>query len=129
MSRHGHPPGRCRPDTARDSRANGSPARADDPLARQRSIVQTETRANGFELWWLLPISGTLFALGGGRAHRHSSTCCANRGRLPLSYFAANCLLNEQADKAIESFIEVVKVVRQTIDMHFALRKPFPAPG
>jgi len=41
---------------------------------------------------------------------------------LPLGYFKGlNFLLNEQPDKAIEAFIEVVKVDPQTIELHFAL--------
>jgi len=39
-----------------------------------------------------------------------------------LGYFKGlNFLLNEQPDKAIEAFIEVVKVDPQTIELHFAL--------
>ena len=49
---------------------------------------------------------------------------------LPLSYFRGlNFLLNEQPDKAIESFIEVVKVDPQTIDLHFALGNLFRRQG
>ncbi|HEY4138732.1 MAG TPA: lipopolysaccharide assembly protein LapB, partial [Casimicrobiaceae bacterium] len=49
---------------------------------------------------------------------------------LPLSYFRGlNFLLNEQPDKAIESFIEVVKVDPQTIDLHFALGSLFRRQG
>ncbi|MEP6657893.1 MAG: lipopolysaccharide assembly protein LapB, partial [Betaproteobacteria bacterium] len=40
-----------------------------------------------------------------------------------------NFLLNEQPDKAIESFIEVVKVDPQTIDLHFALGSLFRRQG
>jgi lipopolysaccharide biosynthesis regulator YciM len=47
-----------------------------------------------------------------------------------LSYFRGlNFLLNEQPDKAIESFIEVVKVDPQTIDLHFALGSLFRRQG
>ena len=49
---------------------------------------------------------------------------------MPLSYFRGlNFLLNEQPDKAIESFIEVVKVDPQTIDLHFALGNLFRRQG
>src|SRR4030095_14771419 len=40
-----------------------------------------------------------------------------------------NFLLNEQPDKAIESFIEVVKVDPQTVDLHFALGSLFRRRG
>jgi lipoprotein NlpI len=41
---------------------------------------------------------------------------------LPNSYFRGlNFLLNEQPDKAIEAFLEVVKLEPQTIDLNFAL--------
>jgi lipopolysaccharide biosynthesis regulator YciM len=47
-----------------------------------------------------------------------------------MSYFRGlNFLLNEQPDKAIESFIEVVKVDPQTIDLHFALGSLFRRQG
>ena len=49
---------------------------------------------------------------------------------LPLSYFRGlNFLLNEQPDKAIESFIEVVKVDPQTVELHFALGSLFRRQG
>jgi lipopolysaccharide biosynthesis regulator YciM len=49
---------------------------------------------------------------------------------LPLSYFKGlNFLLNEQTDKAIEAFIEVVKVDPQTIELHFALGSLFRRRG
>ena len=59
-----------------------------------------------------------------------SSTCCASRARCRCRTFAGlNFLLNEQPDKAIESFIEVVKVDPQTIDLHFALGSLFRRQG
>src|SRR5690606_21089731 len=49
---------------------------------------------------------------------------------LPGSYFKGlNFLLNEQPDKAIEAFIEVVKVDPQTIELHFALGSLFRRRG
>ena len=49
---------------------------------------------------------------------------------LPTSYFKGlNFLLNEQPDKAIEAFIEVVKVEPQTIELHFALGSLFRRRG
>src|ERR1700704_6219448 len=49
---------------------------------------------------------------------------------LPRSYFKGlNFLLNEQPDKAIEAFIEVVKVDPETIELHFALGSLFRRRG
>jgi lipopolysaccharide biosynthesis regulator YciM len=83
-----------------------------------------------FELWWLLPIPALFFGLGWMAARVDIKHLCASRGRCPLSYFRGlNFLLNEQPDKAIESFIEVVKVDPQTIDLHFALGSLFRRQG
>src|SRR6059058_5420651 len=68
-----------------------------------------------FELWWLLPIPALFFALGWIAARIDISHLLRESRALPLSYFRGlNFLLNEQPDKAIESFIEVVKVDPQT---------------
>src|SRR5205823_12415900 len=49
---------------------------------------------------------------------------------LPRSYFKGlNFLLNEQPDKAIEAFIEVVKVDPETVELHFALGSLFRRRG
>jgi lipopolysaccharide biosynthesis regulator YciM len=49
---------------------------------------------------------------------------------LPNSYFKGlNFLLNEQPDKAIEAFIEVVKVDPETVELHFALGSLFRRRG
>lgn len=49
---------------------------------------------------------------------------------LPRSYFQGlNFLLNEQQDKAIDAFIEVVKVDPQTVELHFALGSLFRRRG
>ena len=68
-----------------------------------------------FELWWLLPIPVVFFALGWIAARIDIKHLLRESRALPLSYFRGlNFLLNEQPDKAIESFIEVVKVDPQT---------------
>ncbi len=83
-----------------------------------------------FELWWLLPIPALFFALGWIAARIDISHLLRESRALPLSYFRGlNFLLNEQPDKAIESFIEVVKVDPQTIDLHFALGNLFRRQG
>ena len=83
-----------------------------------------------FELWWLLPIPALFFALGWIAARIDIKHLLRESRALPLSYFKGlNFLLNEQPDKAIESFIEVVKVDPQTIDLHFALGNLFRRQG
>src|ERR1700692_2583971 len=82
------------------------------------------------ELWWLLPGFALFFALGWIAARIDISHLLRESRALPLSYFRGlNFLLNEQPDKAIESFIEVVKVDPQTIDLHFALGNLFRRQG
>jgi lipopolysaccharide biosynthesis regulator YciM len=83
-----------------------------------------------FELWWLLPIIAVVFAMGWIAARIDIRYLLRESRALPLSYFRGlNFLLNEQPDKAIESFIEVVKVDPQTIDLHFALGSLFRRQG
>jgi lipopolysaccharide biosynthesis regulator YciM len=82
------------------------------------------------ELWWLLPLPVLFFALGWIAARIDIKHLLRESRALPLSYFRGlNFLLNEQPDKAIESFIEVVKVDPQTIDLHFALGNLFRRQG
>ena len=70
--------------------------------------------------------SPVFFALGWIAARIDIKHLLTESRALPLSYFRGlNFLLNEQPDKAIESFIEVVKVDPQTIDLHFALGSLF----
>ena len=83
-----------------------------------------------FELWWLLPIPVVFFAMGWIAARIDIKHLLRESRALPLTYFRRlNFLLNEQPDKAIESFIEVVKVDPQTIDLHFALGSLFRRQG
>ncbi len=83
-----------------------------------------------FDLWWLLPIPAVFFALGWIAARIDIKHLLRESRALPLSYFRGlNFLLNEQPDKAIESFIEVVKVDPQTVDLHFALGSLFRRQG
>jgi lipopolysaccharide biosynthesis regulator YciM len=83
-----------------------------------------------FELWWLLPVPAVFFALGWIAARIDIKHLLRESRALPLSYFRGlNFLLNEQPDKAIESFIEVVKVDPQTVDLHFALGSLFRRQG
>ncbi len=81
------------------------------------------------ENWWLLALP-LFFALGWLAARIDIKQLVSESRALPMSYFKGlNFLLNEQPDKAIEAFIEVVKVDPQTIELHFALGSLFRRRG
>jgi lipopolysaccharide biosynthesis regulator YciM len=81
------------------------------------------------EYWWLLALP-LFFALGWLAARIDIKQLLSESRALPTSYFKGlNFLLNEQPDKAIEAFIEVVKVDPQTIELHFALGSLFRRRG
>src|SRR3982750_2756640 len=83
-----------------------------------------------FDLWWLLPIPAVFFAMGWIAARIDIKHLLRESRALPLSYFKGlNFLLNEQPDKAIEAFLEVVKVEPQTVELHFALGSLFRRRG
>jgi lipopolysaccharide biosynthesis regulator YciM len=74
-----------------------------------------------FEYWWLLGFP-LFFGLGWIAARIDIRHLLRESRALPSSYFKGlNFLMNEQPDKAIEAFIEVVKVDPETIELHFAL--------
>ena len=82
-----------------------------------------------FEYWWLLGFP-LFFGLGWIAARIDIQHLVRDSRALPSSYFKGlNFLLNEQPDKAIEAFIEVVKVDPETIDLHFALGSLFRRRG
>ncbi len=82
-----------------------------------------------FEPWMLL-IFPLFFGMGWLAARIDIKDLMSKSNRLPRSYFEGlNFLLNEQQDKAIESFIEVVTVDPQTIELHFALGSLFRRRG
>jgi len=82
-----------------------------------------------FEYWWLLGFP-LFFSLGWIAARIDIKHLLTESRALPRSYFRGlNFLLNEQPDKAIEAFIEVVKVDPETIDLHFALGSLFRRRG
>ena len=82
-----------------------------------------------FEYWWLLVIPA-FFALGWLAARVDIKHLVRDSRALPTSYFKGlNFLLNEQPDKAIEAFIEVVKVDPETVELHFALGSLFRRRG
>ena len=82
-----------------------------------------------FEYWWLLGFP-LFFGLGWLAAHIDIGHLVRESRALPRSYFKGlNFLLSEQPDKAIEAFIEVVKVDPATVDLHFALGNLFRRRG
>jgi lipopolysaccharide biosynthesis regulator YciM len=82
-----------------------------------------------FQLWMLL-IFPLFFGMGWLAARIDIKELLSESSALPQSYFQGlNFLLNEQQDKAIEAFIEVVKVDPQTVELHFALGSLFRRRG
>ncbi len=82
-----------------------------------------------FEYWWLLAFPA-FFGLGWLAARIDIKHLVSESRALPRSYFKGlNFLLNEQPDKAIEAFIEVVKVDPETVELHFALGSLFRRRG
>lgn len=82
-----------------------------------------------FEFWQLLLIP-LFFGLGWAAARVDMHQVVHESRALPRSYFQGlNFLLNEQPDKAIDSFLEVAKVDSQTVELHFALGNLFRRRG
>jgi lipopolysaccharide assembly protein B len=82
-----------------------------------------------FENWWLLVIPMS-FALGWFAARIERRTSKVMPAGLPDAYFKGlNFLLNEQSDKAVDAFIDVVKLEPETIELHFALGNLFRRRG
>lgn len=82
-----------------------------------------------FELWWLLALPA-FFGLGWLAARIDIKHLLTESRTLPRSYFRGlNFLLSEQPDKAIDAFIEVVKVDPDTVELHFALGSLFRRRG
>ncbi|QID17394.1 lipopolysaccharide assembly protein LapB [Nitrogeniibacter mangrovi] len=81
------------------------------------------------ELWWLLAFP--LFFLLGWLAARIDIRHVVRESRsLPRSYLSGlNFLLNEQPDKAIDAFIEAVRIDPDTVELHFALGSLFRRRG
>jgi lipopolysaccharide biosynthesis regulator YciM len=74
-----------------------------------------------FEIWWLLGIPA-FFGLGWIAARVDIKYLLSEARILPHGYFKGlNFLLNEQPDKAIDAFIEILKFDPETADLHFAL--------
>jgi lipopolysaccharide biosynthesis regulator YciM len=80
--------------------------------------------------FWMLLIFPLFFGMGWLAARIDIKELLSESSVLPNSYFQGlNFLLNEQQDKAIEAFIEVVKVDPQTVELHFALGSLFRRRG
>lgn len=82
-----------------------------------------------FELWWLIIIP-VFFGLGWIAARIDIKLLLSESRHLPKGYFKGlNFLLNEQPDKAIDAFIEIVQLDPETADLHFALGNLFRRRG
>ena len=82
-----------------------------------------------FEYWQLL-FFPLFFALGWAAARIDIKHLVKESRALPRSYFQGlNFLLNEQPDRAIEAFVDAVRVDPQTVELHFALGSLFRRRG
>lgn len=82
-----------------------------------------------FEIWWLLGIP-LFFSLGWIAARVDIRQLLSESRSLPHGYFKGlNFLLNDQHDKAIDAFIEILKLDPETVELHFALGNLFRRRG
>ncbi|MEW6759763.1 MAG: lipopolysaccharide assembly protein LapB [Pseudomonadota bacterium] len=82
-----------------------------------------------FEIWMLLGIP-LFFGLGWIAARVDIAELVSESRSLPRGYFKGlNHLLNDQPDKAIDAFIEILKLDPESADMHFALGNLFRRRG
>jgi lipopolysaccharide biosynthesis regulator YciM len=82
-----------------------------------------------FEFWWLLALP-VFFGMGWVAARVDIKSLLSESRAMPSSYFRGlNFLLNEQPDKAIESFLQVAKENPQTVELQFALGSLFRRRG
>ena len=82
-----------------------------------------------FEFWWLLSLP-VFFGMGWIAARVDLKSLLSESRQMPSSYFRGlNFLLNEQPDKAIESFLQVAKENPQTVELQFALGSLFRRRG
>jgi lipopolysaccharide biosynthesis regulator YciM len=79
---------------------------------------------------WLLIFLPLLFAAGWFARGFESRVRLNDQATAPRSIFRGlNLLLNEQPDKAIDAFIDVVKLDPETIELHYALGNLFRRRG
>lgn len=82
-----------------------------------------------FEFWWLMVLP-LFFVLGWAASRIDARQQVKASAGLPGTYFEGlNFLLNEQPDKAIDAFVDVVKVDPETVELHFALGNLFRRRG
>ena len=82
-----------------------------------------------FESWWLAAVP-VFFGLGWMAARIDIRQLLSESRSLPRGYFKGlNFLLNDQPDKAIDAFIEIVKLDPETVELHFALGNLFRRRG
>lgn len=82
-----------------------------------------------FEYWWLLAIP-LFFGLGWAAARGERSLATRTPETLSGAYLKGlNFLLNEQSDKAIDAFVDVVRIEPEAIELHFALGALFRRRG
>ncbi|MYM24640.1 lipopolysaccharide assembly protein LapB [Duganella sp. FT135W] len=82
-----------------------------------------------FELWWLLGIP-VFFGLGWVAARVDIRQLLSESRTLPRGYYKGlNFLLNDQPDKAVDAFIEIVRLDPESAEMHFALGNLFRRRG
>jgi lipopolysaccharide biosynthesis regulator YciM len=80
--------------------------------------------------YWHLLFLPLFFVLGWAAARIDIRHLVKESRALPRSYFRGlNFLLNEQPDRAIESFVEAVRVDPETVELHFALGSLFRRRG
>ena len=80
--------------------------------------------------YWQFLLIPVFFGLGWAAARVDMRQVVHESRSLPRSYFQGlNFLLNEQPDKAIDSFLEAAKVDSQTVELHFALGNLFRRRG
>jgi lipopolysaccharide biosynthesis regulator YciM len=82
-----------------------------------------------FDAWYLIGLP-LLFAAGWWLRGFDSRVRASDQAAAPKSMFKGlNLLLNEQPDKAIDAFIDVVKLDPETIELHYALGNLFRRRG
>jgi lipopolysaccharide assembly protein B len=82
-----------------------------------------------FEFWWLLGLP-LFFAFGWVAARIDIRHLLRESRSLPRTYLSGlNYLVNEQTDKAIDAFVEAVRIDPHTIEIHLALGSLFRRRG